>query len=236
MRFNTFKSRLIQSVLAASVLLLASGASFAQTVNLTAGASTTTLPDGQVVPMWGYNCSAAAVAPATCRSLNPSAAVGTWSPVVITVPPGSLTISLTNSLPAAVPETSLVIVGQLGGGLGGIPTRTTSPAHATQDTTWPIAVTGPQNVPPPQGDRVQSFATPVLAGTTNATLTWTGLKSGTYLIESGTHPSIQGPMGLYGILVVTTAPVGATAGCAYPQRHRRHLRGELQRGSSVVAE
>src|SRR5439155_2624735 len=41
------------------------------------------------------------------------------------------------------------------------------------------------------------------------------LKPGTYLIESGTHPSIQGPMGLYGILVVTTAP-GTTAGCAYP--------------------
>src|SRR5262249_19175838 len=29
-------------------------------------------------------------------------------------------------------------------------------------------------------------------------------------------PSIQGPMGLYGILVVTTAPSGATLGTAYP--------------------
>ena len=41
-------------------------------------------------------------------------------------------------------------------------------------------------------------------------------KPGTYLIESGTHPSIQGPMGLYGILVVTAAPAGATPGTAYP--------------------
>src|SRR3979411_2110176 len=41
------------------------------------------------------------------------------------------------------------------------------------------------------------------------------LKPGPYLIESGTHPSIQGPMGLYGILVVTTAPAGTTAGTAY---------------------
>ena len=215
MRFNTFKSLLMKSGLAASVLLLASGAAFAQSVSLTAGASTTTLPDGQVVPMWGYSCSAAAVAPATCATLNPAAAVGTWSPVVITVPPGALTINLTNSLPAAVPETSLVIVGQLGGGLGGAPTRTPSPPHATQDTTWPIAAAGPQNVPPPQGDRVQSFATPVAPAATVA-LTWAGLRPGTYLIESGTHPSIQGPMGLYGILVVTTAPAGATAGCAYP--------------------
>jgi hypothetical protein len=45
------------------------------------------------------------------------------------------------------------------------------------------------------------------------------LKPGTYLLESGTHPSIQGPMGLYGILVVTAAPVTtgtAAPGCAYP--------------------
>src|SRR5947207_5601246 len=217
MRSTTYKSALIKSGLAASVLLLASGASFAQSVSLTAAATTTTLPDGSVVPMWGYSCSAAAVAPATCASLNANAAVGTWSPVVITVPPGNLAISLTNSLPAAVPETSLVIVGQLGGGLGTTASSVASPAHATQSTTWPIAgdATGPQNVPPPQGNRVQSFSTPVLPGATTA-LNWVGLKPGTYLIESGTHPSIQVPMGLYGILVVTTAPAGTTAGTAYP--------------------
>ena len=44
-------------------------------------------------------------------------------------------------------------------------------------------------------------------------MTWPGyLQPGTYLIESGTHPSIQGPMGLYGMLVVTTAPVGDYGG------------------------
>jgi len=59
---------------------------------------------------------------------------------------------------------------------------------------------------------VQSFSTEVAVGTP-ASLCWgvcgaggAALKPGTYLIESGTHPSIQGPMGLYGILVVTTAP------------------------------
>src|SRR5207248_632409 len=78
--------------------------------------ATATLPDGSAVPMWGYSCGAP-VAGATCAKLNPAAAAGVWSPVVITVPPGPLTISLTNSLPNSVP-TSLVIVGQLGGGLG----------------------------------------------------------------------------------------------------------------------
>src|SRR5207249_10349445 len=76
--------------------------------------------------------------------------------------------------------------------------------------------------PPVQGRRVQSFSTEVVVGTP-ASVCWgvcgvggPALKPGTYLIESGTHPSIQGPMGLYGILVVTTAPAGATAGTAYP--------------------
>jgi hypothetical protein len=223
MRCNYLKASLKTAVLAVTVLLLGASASFGQSVSLTAVATTTTLPDGTTVPMWGYSCSAAAVAPASCATLNPNA-VGTtplpWSPVVITVPPGNLSISLTNSLPASVPETSLVIVGQLGGGLGTTATSTKSPAHGAQDTTWPIAAAGAQNVPPPQGNRVQSFSTPVAPGTT-AQLTWTNLKPGTYLIESGTHPSIQGPMGLYGILVVTATPgsavAGATAtlGCAY---------------------
>ena len=63
--------------------------------------------------------------------------------------------------------TSLVIVGQLGGGLGSGGTTTPSPTHATQNTTWPIAgdSTGAQFTPPSQGPRVQSFATEVPATT-----------------------------------------------------------------------
>ncbi|HYM21942.1 MAG TPA: Ig-like domain-containing protein, partial [Vicinamibacterales bacterium] len=233
MRFNTSKSVLTKAGLAACVLLLASGASFAQQqINLTAsGTLTAPLPDGSAVPMWGYTCGAAATgSTATCAALNPaikSTTTGVWSPVVITIPytesaPGvsstALTVNLTNGLLFAngnsVP-TSLVIIGQLGGGLGTTATSTPSPAHATQGVTWSIPNAGPTNVPPPQGNRVQSFSTEVAIGTTTA-LTWSGLKPGTYLIESGTHPSIQGPMGLYGMLVVTTAPAGTTPGTAYP--------------------
>jgi Bacterial Ig domain len=240
MRSNPFKAALIKSGLAASVLLLAGGSTFAQSVvNLTAGPSTATLPDGAAVPMWGYTCTGTQTV-ATCAALNPNAGTG-WSPVLITVPvsatgPTSLTINLTNSLSFAagtgtntVP-TSLVIVGQLGGGLGGTPTRTQSPVHAPQGTTWPVAgapdtsgqLGGDPNsagnttfTPPHQGDRVQSFGSEVAVGATATALTWPALNPGTYLIESGTHPSIQGPMGLYGVLVVTTAP-GTAAGCAYP--------------------
>src|SRR5438105_1174558 len=236
MRSNNYKSVLKHAGLAASVLLLASGAAFAQQqVSLSAGFATA-YPSG--TPMWGYTCgTAVSGSTATCTALNKAvaagtAAAGTWSPVVITVPTGQdLQINLTNTLTFAggnIP-TSLVIVGQFGAGLGTAATSTASPDHSNaQPLTWPIAGDAPGaglsgvGTPPVQGTRVQSFSTEVAVGTPGS-LCWgvcgvTGrpaLKPGTYLIESGTHPSIQGPMGLYGILVVTTAP-GTTAGCAYP--------------------
>ena len=94
MRSVNFKSALIKSGLAASVLL-ASSASFGQ-VNLTAGPANALLPDGSNVPMWGYSCGGAVTGGiGTCAALNPAvqaltAPVGTWSPVVITVPPGRI--------------------------------------------------------------------------------------------------------------------------------------------------
>src|SRR5437660_434380 len=141
------------------------------------------------------------------------------SPVVITVPAGqTLQINLTNSLSFAAGggtntiPTSLTIVGQLGGGLGTTATSTVSPPHATQGATWPVADASTTNDPAAQGPRVQSFSTEVAAGVTPTSLTWTAPRPGTYLLESGTHPSIQGPMGLYRMVVVPCAPTG-TAGC-----------------------
>jgi len=337
----TSKATLKAAAVLGALLLFAAVATFGQQqINLTAGFNTTTMPDGTVLPMWGYSCGTAVTTPstATCVPLSAAGALspaamgelggiyvlnggsgytsattvtisaptgvipgvtnatatasavvsstgvvlginllspgagyiapptitlsgGTgavaaagpaWSPVLITVPtgtvaaPAGLTINLTNNLsftPAAggtansIP-TSIVIVGQVGGGLGLAPTTTTSPTHTNMQgcVTWFIAsgVTppgtpcpGPQSgasgTPPSQGPRVQSMGTEVAAvapGAVTATaLTWAALKPGTYLLESGTHPSIQVPMGLIGVLVVTTAPTSgatATAGTAYP--------------------
>src|SRR6266446_5072893 len=234
MRSNYLEETLKTAVLALTILLLGVGVSGAQ-VNLTAQPTSLTMPDGSTVPMWGYSCGTFVTGQVgTCAPLHPGATG--WSPVVITVPTGQpLTINLTNNLSftptgsttANTVPTSLVIVGQLGGGLGDVTQRTTTlpPDHSNaQPVTWPIAGNPPgapltgAGTPPAQGPRVQSFSTEVLAGATTATaLTWPAapLRPGTYLIESGTHPSIQGPMGLYGILVVTTAPSGTTAGTAY---------------------
>jgi hypothetical protein len=200
MRSNYLKETLKTAVLAVTILLLGVGVSVAQQqVNLTAGPTTLTMPDGSSVPMWGYSCGAAVTTPtpslATCLNLNPYAPAATtttpagWSPVVITVPTtatGGLTINLTNSLTfgANSVPTSLVIVGQLGGGLGTTATTVASPDHSlAQQVTWPIASPGvAANTPPTQGPRVQSFSTEVAAGATTA-LTWATLKPGTYLIE-----------------------------------------------------
>ena len=235
---RTLSSTMKASVLLAGMLLAGTVAAFGQQqINLTAAPTTTTLPDGSVLPMWGYFCgTAVAGSTAKCAATNPGS-TGTWSPVVITVPSGQgLTINLTNSLSftptgsttANVIPTSIVIVGQVGGGLGSARTSTASPDHSEKQgcATWFIADpnTPPGTpcttntlgaLPPAQGPRVQSMATEVMPGPF-APLKWTGLKPGTYLLESGTHPSIQVPMGLIGMVVVTTAPSGTTAGTAYP--------------------
>jgi FtsP/CotA-like multicopper oxidase with cupredoxin domain len=76
-----------------------------------------------------------------------------------------------------------------------------------------IIIPGQRLTPSPTsvGGRVMSFANEVAAGATG-TLTFTPLKTGTFLYESGTNPAIQLNMGLFGSLVVNPA----TAGQAYP--------------------
>ena len=145
MRTNNFKDTLKAAVRVGGILLFGGAVAWGQRqVNLTAGPADITMPDGTVVHMWGYSCGAAVTgATATCANLNPAAPLATtttpagWSPVVITVPTGQgLTINLTNNLsftptgstPNPVP-TSLVIVGQLGGGLGTPGAFTASPDH-----------------------------------------------------------------------------------------------------------
>lgn len=254
------KPSLLKAGIAACVLFVTCSAATAQTatVQLTASPQSIVLPDGQSVPMWGYTCGDAAAQPpgvagsasvnAACTALNGTAQAGgaNWQPPLIKVPAGtSLTINLVNRLSfgsgaAQNVPTSLVIDGQVGGGLGGTPARMPSPTHAPQGTTWPgtsgtadpSACTSPDPLaagaagtfcPPAQSDRVRSFGTEVAVGTTATSLCWGDLcgtntpplRPGTYLIHSGTQPSIQHPMGLYGVLVVADPAATPTAPNAY---------------------
>jgi hypothetical protein len=251
MRMTT--KTLSTAILAGSALLLAAGTACAQSVvNLTALRQTALMPDGNVVPMWGWLCgnptattaggtgTAAPSGGATCtqtggaaQSVGSTAPSTVWQPPLITVPytatagasTTGLKIILTNTLPV---PTSLTIVGQLPNPAdangAGHPTRESGrPQHDTQTaTTWTTVVTGQAPfVPPTQGPRAQAFVQEAAATTGTITYSWTSLTPGTYLIESGSYPSIQGPMGLYGVLVVTNAPTGGgtatfATGTAYP--------------------
>ena len=221
---TNFKKVILRTALSMSLLTtagMAAGAPLATTVNLTAQRTSMTLPDGTTVPMWGY-CGATAAnadsSPSAGTATSAACTTAGWAPGPTIVLPysadgTSLTINLTNNLPV---PTSMVVLGQLGGGLGS-PTRMVGPAHAGQNfTTFPgNGAASPAFIPPAQADRVKSFATEVAAATTVGTtttpglasLTWANLRPGTYLYETGTLPSIQAPMGLYGVLIVTQAPV-----------------------------
>jgi hypothetical protein len=245
-----FTKKVTKTVLiGAGSLLLALGAAHAQVaVNLTAARTSTTMPDGNIIPMWGWSCGTVTGTGAACTQTNgqpqtlSAGLTTTWQPPLITVPTGqSLTITLSNQLPVA---TSLTIVGQLPNATPdangpGNPTRENGrPQHNPQTaTTWTTAVTNQaQFTPPTQGARAESFVQEATAATCSTsattgvtctpattgsiTYTFNNLLPGTYLVETGSYPSIQGPMGLYGVLVVTKAPSGTgsafTPGVAYP--------------------
>ncbi|MEA2115911.1 MAG: Ig-like domain-containing protein [Thermodesulfobacteriota bacterium] len=89
---------------------------------------------------------------------------------------GNLTINLRNCLSEGV---SIVIPGQ--------------PATFT-----PVTTTDAQG-----RTRITAFTTEAALGGT-ASYTWTGVKDGTYLYQSGSHPAKQVQMGLYGALTVGT--------------------------------
>ena len=230
MRTTGMKKFLGAAGLLATALLGANGAQAATTVSLTAQRATLTLPDGTVTPMWSY-CSSAAVAGTTplgvvsggaCPTV-PAGAVPTWTqgPTII-VPTGEpLTINLTNQLPT---PTSITVLGQIGGGLGS-PNYVASPTHSGAGLTTFVGQAAANFTPPGQGPRARSFAPEAdgIGGTVTAagtqTYTWLNLKPGTYLYESGSRPSLQVPMGLYGVLIVTgnagVAPVPGGPNSAY---------------------
>ena len=197
-------------------LLAAVGSVQAQVaLNLTASRTSTTMPDGNIVPMWGWSCGAITqgTGTTTCTQTNGQAQTQTaglatnWQPPLITVPTGNtLTITLSNQLPV---PTSLTIVGQLPNPSAdvngpGNPTRESAPrTHNPQSaTTWTTVVPN-SFTPPTQGLRAQSFVQEAAAATTSGTTTTPGsitytfssLRPGTYLVRErivSIHPGADG--------------------------------------------
>lgn len=159
------------------------------------------LPDGLGgtinIPTWGFVCD-----PAKTAIENPDCVNSPSGPRINAFPGQALTVNLTNTLPTPV---SITIPGQVGGGN-------------------PVMVNDTRGRP-----RVQSFTNEAAAGsvaTPSAPVayTWNALRPGTYLYQSGTHPSIQVAMGLHGALVVgpATGAVCASGQPAYADSNSCH--------------
>jgi FtsP/CotA-like multicopper oxidase with cupredoxin domain len=146
--------------------------------------------------MWGYSRCDAAWTCAAPTVPGPEIAVQEGGP--------ALTIHLRNNLAATSPAgaylepASVMVPGQLSA-TGGLPPVWIDPGTGLVTSTGSRA----------SGDyasRVRSFTAETPAdGTTVVTYTFSNLKAGTYLYQTGTHPAVQLQMGLYGGLRVYPA-------------------------------
>ena len=177
MRSISLKAILRTAALAGAGVLLTAGVSFAAAVTVYLQATSVT----KTLPGGVSAPMWVFVCDPAHAAANPNcepAATGSPMPRIIAVAGDALTINVSNTLPTPV---SIMIPGQAGGG---------DPVFT--------------------GGRVQSLTNETGPGTASAavtgTYTWDSLRPGTYLYQSGTHPSIQVPMGLYGALVVHDYP------------------------------
>jgi hypothetical protein len=122
--------------------------------------------------------------------------VPTWEvgPALTAAAGGTVTVNVRNCLSEPV---SVFIPGQL---------KATTPV-------WTDNSVGPRTN---AAQRVRSFDAETAPGGTQ-TYEWTGVKEGTYLYHSGTHPQVQVQMGLYGALTVGNYGIASEATLVYSE-------------------
>jgi FtsP/CotA-like multicopper oxidase with cupredoxin domain len=171
-----------------ATLPLASNQAQAVEYYLQAASTTVQMPDGTSVPMWGYGMC---VDSSNCGSV-------TVPGPALTVPAGdaTLTVHLINCL--SVP-TSLVVNGLI---------KPMAPV-------WDNGAIGSR---PSTTARVRSFDVEAASSANGscgaADYTWSNVKPGTYLYQSGTQAQVQVQLGLYGAVTknaVEADPLAATA-------------------------
>ena len=188
-RSNDMKTTFKMGLLA-SALALSAGTASAEVYELCAAAGTKTLPDGTTVPIWGYALNDATTGCGAVQIPGP--------PLVVT--DGTLIINLQNNL---TEPTSIVIPG--------LP----NPASVGPGPTWDDDSTGGRTSP---AQRVRSFGAEAAAAGGTESYSWSGVRPGSFIYHSGTHPQKQVYMGLYGAATQDSAVGEAYAGVgASPQ-------------------
>lgn len=212
MTMKTFLKRLAVPLLAACLPLAAAGWAGAESYSLKAGVTVIpahTFNNAKPITMWGFaKCDASF---ANCSSVQVP------GPILTATAGQALTITVRNDLAQPpgngryLEPVSLVVPGLV---------KQMSPVFMKPvDTPRGISFAGAATVSgnrpqpanpanmndPAYGWRVRSFDAEAPAdGATTVSYSWpaANVKEGTYLYQSGTHPSLQVQMGLYGALIV----------------------------------
>jgi FtsP/CotA-like multicopper oxidase with cupredoxin domain len=142
------KLQLLPVLMVAVALLLTAPAHAAApgitgpTFNLTAGAALTTQPDGALVYSWGYGCNGAP-AGFLPSGMLPAPTCGTMQipgPTLIVNAGTNFTVTLTNSLPAAAGNTSIMFPGFAVATSGGVDGLLTKEAAHNGSVTYTVTV------------------------------------------------------------------------------------------------
>src|SRR5712671_2917274 len=189
------KTRLLLAAMVAAALLLPATAHAAApgitgtSFSLIAQPAYVTQPDGAMVYSWGYGCI---VAP-SASSFRPAAISGGTcptmqvpGPTLIVTENTQFTVTLTNGLPAAAGNTSILFPGlqlvSTSGGAAGLLTQEAISGSPGSPVTYTLIATSP----------------------------------GTRAYYSGTQGDLQVEMGLYGAIIVLPASASVPSACTSP--------------------
>ncbi|MFO7553074.1 MAG: hypothetical protein R6W80_16835, partial [Haliea sp.] len=204
---NKLTAQWAVNILGSGMVVMAamSGPATAEDYYLCAGTTTMQMPDtGEVIQLWGFAEDDNADLSDGCGSGE----ISVPGPR-LDVPSGdsTLTIHVLNNLPQLnAQDTPLSIV---------IPGQLKAPSPTWVNAGGAVVATGAR----PPGDyssRVRSFDTET-GRFSIGTYSWSGMKPGTFLYHSGTHPALQVQMGLYGAVTVAAGPNQAYPGVAFEQ-------------------
>ncbi|MDP8984424.1 MAG: multicopper oxidase domain-containing protein, partial [Pseudomonadota bacterium] len=157
-------------------------------------------PDGGSVYSWGYGCASptghtfvpAAIATASCGTMQIP------GPTLVVDEGQVVTVTLTNNLPVAAGNTSILFPGF------SVCTGALTAATATAPATCTPAAT-------PNG--VNGVLTQEAVHGGSVTYSFVATKPGTYAYYSGTQADLQVEMGMYGAVVVLPTQTGGFAAC-----------------------
>jgi hypothetical protein len=172
--------------------------------NLMAGDGYINQPDGNQVYSWGYGCNGAPAgfAPTMPNQFCPTMQIP--APTLIVTEGATVTVNLTNSLPTAAGNTSILFPGF----------AVTAAAAATQPPTC-------SNTTTPASQGLLAFEA---APGCTVTYTFKASSPGTRAYYSGTQSDLQVEMGLYGAIIVLPATiptncVASTTGTNLPSKN-----------------